>query len=125
VNLGDKGFHYLLPAIFQRSFDAGNKDLALCNLDQVKTPIQLPILLEQLIKTPLNRHFVYILQYPFDGIDAQGILPHGSPQDVREEVFRVREILGPNLIISPSHEAILPDVPPDNVAALAEAAHQH
>jgi uroporphyrinogen decarboxylase len=59
------------------------------------------------------------------GIDAQGILPHGSPQDVREEVFRVREILGPHLIISPSHEAILPDVPPENVAALAEAAHQY
>ena len=58
------------------------------------------------------------------GIDAQGIMPHGSPQDVKDEVFRIREILGPHLIISPSHEAILPDVPPENVAALAEAAHQ-
>jgi len=27
-----------------------------------------------------------------------------------------------NLIVSPSHEAILPDVPPENVRALAEAA---
>jgi len=26
------------------------------------------------------------------------------------------------LIVSPSHEAILPDVPPQNVAAMAEAA---
>jgi uroporphyrinogen decarboxylase len=59
------------------------------------------------------------------GIDAQGILPHGTPQDVKEEVFRIREILGPHLIVSPSHEAILPDVPPENVAALAEAANQH
>jgi len=58
------------------------------------------------------------------GIDAQGILPHGSPQEVRDEVCRVRELLGPHVIISPSHEAILPDVPPANVAALAEAAHQ-
>lgn len=58
------------------------------------------------------------------GVDAQGILPHGTPKEVREAVFRVREILGPNIIISPSHEAILPDVPPENVAALAEAAHQ-
>jgi uroporphyrinogen decarboxylase len=56
------------------------------------------------------------------GIDAQGILPHGSLGDIRAEVQRVREILGPHLIISPSHEAILPDVPPENVWALAEAA---
>ena len=58
------------------------------------------------------------------GIDAQGLLPHGTPKDVRDEVFRVRDILGPNLIVSPSHEAILPDVPPENIAALAKAAHE-
>ena len=56
------------------------------------------------------------------GIDAQDILPHGSPYEVREDVYRVRKLLGPHVIISPSHEAILPDVPPENVAALAEAA---
>jgi uroporphyrinogen decarboxylase len=31
-------------------------------------------------------------------------------------------VLGPNLIVSPSHEAILPNVPPENVEAMAEAA---
>ncbi|MCP4623852.1 MAG: hypothetical protein GY850_10010 [bacterium] len=56
------------------------------------------------------------------GIDTQGIMPYGDPQDVRKEVLRVQKILGPHLIISPSHEAILPDVPPENVAALAQAA---
>ncbi|MFC1960790.1 uroporphyrinogen decarboxylase family protein [Chloroflexota bacterium] len=56
------------------------------------------------------------------GIDAQGILPHGTPEEVRAEVKRVRDLLGPHVIISPSHEAILPDVPPQNVQALAEAA---
>ena len=56
------------------------------------------------------------------GIDAQGILPHGTPQEVKAEVHRVCKVLGPHVIISPSHEAILPDVPPENVAALAEAA---
>jgi uroporphyrinogen decarboxylase len=55
------------------------------------------------------------------GIDAQGILPHGAPEDVKAEVRRVCELLGPNLIVSPSHEAILPDVSPENVQALAEA----
>ena len=35
---------------------------------------------------------------------------------------RVKELLGPNLIVSPSHEALLPNVPPENVVAMAEAA---
>ncbi|NSW50899.1 MAG: hypothetical protein HPY85_00145 [Anaerolineae bacterium] len=56
------------------------------------------------------------------GIDAQGVLPHGTPGEVKAEVNRVRDLLGPYVIISPSHEAILPDVPPENVAALAESA---
>lgn len=55
------------------------------------------------------------------GIDTQEILPHGSPEEVRAEVKRIRDLLGPHVIVSPSHEAILPDVPPQNVQALAEA----
>ena len=58
-------------------------------------------------------------------MDAQGILPHGTPQEVKEDLRRIRKILGPHLIISPSHEAIPPDVPPENVEALAEAAHEY
>ena len=58
------------------------------------------------------------------GIDAQGILPHGTPDEVRAEVHRVRDLLEPSLIVSPSHEAILPDVPPENVEALAQAARE-
>jgi uroporphyrinogen decarboxylase len=56
------------------------------------------------------------------GIDTQRILPHGSPAEVKAEVRRVKALLGPHFIVSPSHEAILPDVPPRNVAAMAEAA---
>jgi uroporphyrinogen decarboxylase len=56
------------------------------------------------------------------GIDVQQLLTHGTPEEVRADVRRVKEILGPNLIVSPSHEAILPNVPPANVQALAEAA---
>ncbi|MBT7616704.1 MAG: methyltransferase, partial [Calditrichaeota bacterium] len=44
----------------------------------------------------------------------------GNPDDIRREVDRIRGILGPNLIISPSHEAILPNVPPENIVAMAE-----
>ncbi len=58
------------------------------------------------------------------GVDTQRVLNHGTPAEVKAEVRRVKEILGPHLIVSPSHEALLPDVPPRNVAALAEAAKE-
>ncbi len=54
------------------------------------------------------------------GIDTQELLIHGTPDDVRAEVERVTRLLGP-LVISPSHEALLPDVPPENVEAMARA----
>lgn len=55
------------------------------------------------------------------GIDTQYLLVNGTPAEVEAEVRRVARVLGP-LVISPSHEAILPDVPPENVAAMARAA---
>jgi uroporphyrinogen decarboxylase len=58
------------------------------------------------------------------GIDVQQIITTGTPDEVRAEVHRVKKLLGPNLIVSPSHEALLPNVPPENVAALAEAAKE-
>jgi uroporphyrinogen decarboxylase len=56
------------------------------------------------------------------GIDTQDLLVNASPAQVKDEVRRVKDILGPRLIVSPSHEALLPNVPPANVAAMAEAA---
>ncbi len=56
------------------------------------------------------------------GIDTQDLLVNANPQQVRDEVRRLRDLLGPCWIASPSHEAILPDVPPINIAAMAEAA---
>lgn len=55
------------------------------------------------------------------GIDTQELLTHGTPEQVKAEVRRVKLLLGPNLIVSPSHEAILPNVPPENVEAMAQA----
>ena len=56
------------------------------------------------------------------GVDTQRLLPNGTPQQVKEEVYRLRDLFGPNYIVSPSHESILPDVPWENVLAMAEAA---
>jgi uroporphyrinogen decarboxylase len=59
------------------------------------------------------------------GVDTQELLVHGSPDDIRVEVRRLKQLLGPHFIISPSHEAILPNVPPENVQAMAEEAAEH
>ena len=56
------------------------------------------------------------------GIDTQRLLVKGTPDDVKADVRRVRKLLGPRLIVSPSHEALLPNVPPRNLEAMAVAA---
>lgn len=55
------------------------------------------------------------------GIDTQDLMTNGTPEEVRADVRRVRSLLEPSLIVSPSHEALLPNVPPANVEALAKA----
>jgi uroporphyrinogen decarboxylase len=57
----------------------------------------------------------------FGGIDTQDLLVHGTPQQIKDDVRRVIDTLGPQLIVSPSHEALLPNVPPENILAMSEA----
>ncbi len=56
------------------------------------------------------------------GIDTQDLLVNGTPEEVKAEVHRVKSLLGPHLIVSPSHEALLPNIRPENVVAMAEEA---
>jgi uroporphyrinogen decarboxylase len=58
------------------------------------------------------------------GIDAQTFFVNATPSQIKDEVRRVRSILGPNIVISPSHEEILPNVPAENILAMAEAARE-
>jgi uroporphyrinogen decarboxylase len=55
------------------------------------------------------------------GVDHQHLLVNGTPDQVREKVAELKAIFPTGLIISPSHEAILPDIPPENLAALIDA----
>lgn len=55
------------------------------------------------------------------GVDAQHLLVNGSAEEVREKVRELREIFPTGLIVSPSHEAILPDIAPANIRAMSEA----
>jgi uroporphyrinogen decarboxylase len=59
------------------------------------------------------------------GIDTQEVLIQGSPEMVQSEVRRIIGLLGPRLVVSPSHEAILPDIPPQNIAAMASAVQDY
>jgi uroporphyrinogen decarboxylase len=56
------------------------------------------------------------------GVDTQDLLVHGTPEDVRNKIRELRKLFSTGLIISPSHEAILDDVPPKNIRALFEEA---
>lgn len=58
------------------------------------------------------------------GIDTQHLLPEGTPDEVRTDTKRVIGLLGPGLIVSPSHEALMPNVPFGNVIAMARAVHE-
>jgi len=56
-------------------------------------------------------------------IDTHRILPFGTPEEVRAEVKRIIEILGKDggYMLSSVH-TILPDVPPENILAMVDAA---
>ncbi len=58
-------------------------------------------------------------------IDTHHVLPHGSPEAVREEVRTRLRHLGPGggYVVCPVHN-IQPDVPPENVVAMYDAAYE-
>ncbi len=56
------------------------------------------------------------------GVDTQDLLPFGTPQQIKDEVHRLRDIFKNNFIVSPSHEALLGNVSVENVIAMSEAA---
>lgn len=56
------------------------------------------------------------------GVDTQDLLVNATPEQVAADVRRVKDLLGPSLVVSPSHEAVLPNVPPENIEAMARAA---
>ncbi len=58
------------------------------------------------------------------GVDTQDLLVNGTPEMVRAKVKELRTIFPTGLIISPSHEAVMKDVPPANIHALFEEAQK-
>lgn len=54
------------------------------------------------------------------GIDTQYLLPEGTPDSIHYETRRIIDLLAPGLIVSPSHETLMPDVPFENVIVMAK-----
>lgn len=58
------------------------------------------------------------------GVDAQYLLVKGSAADVVKKVGELKELFPTGLIVSPSHEAILADIPPANIQAMFNTLNQ-
>lgn len=58
------------------------------------------------------------------GVDAQYLMVNGTPEEVTAKVRELKTLFPTGLIISPSHETILPDTKPENVEALFRAVHE-
>jgi uroporphyrinogen decarboxylase len=56
------------------------------------------------------------------GVDTQELLPFGTPERIKTEVKRLKDIFGERFIVSPSHEALLPNVSFENALAMRDTA---
>ena len=73
----------------------------------------------------LKKRFGKNLTFWGGGVDTHRILPFATPEQVREDVRRRVQILGPEsgFVFSPIHN-ILGDVPPENIVAAYDAVHE-
>jgi len=70
----------------------------------------------------LKRDFGRDIAFWGGGVDTQDVLPHGSPQEVKDDVRRNVEALAPGggFVFNTVHN-IQADVPPENIVAMWEA----
>jgi uroporphyrinogen decarboxylase len=76
--------------------------------------------------TALKRDFGRDLAFWGGGVDTQGVLPRGTPAEVRDEVRRNIEALAPGggYVFNTVHN-IQADVSPENILAMWEALHEY
>ena len=74
----------------------------------------------------LKRDYGQDLVFWGGGIDTQGILPHGTPREVKDDVRRNIEALSPGggYVFNTIHN-IQADVPPENIIAMWEALKEY
>jgi uroporphyrinogen decarboxylase len=116
--LVEQAHHYGLKVIYHScgSVAAAIPDMIDAGVDAIH-----PIQALATDMEPENLRFQYGDKVSFcGGVDTQELLVHGSPGDVAGKIRELRKLFPTGLIISPSHEAILDDVPPKNIRALFE-----
>jgi uroporphyrinogen decarboxylase len=74
----------------------------------------------------LKRDFGSDLVFWGGGVDTQGILPSGTPEQVKDNVRQNVEALAPGggYVFNTIHN-IQPDVPPENIVAMVEALREY
>lgn len=74
----------------------------------------------------LKRDFGDALAFWGGGVDTQGVLPHGTPEEVKDDVRRNIEALAPGggYVFNTIHN-IQADVPPQNIIAMWEALQEY
>jgi uroporphyrinogen decarboxylase len=74
----------------------------------------------------LKRDFGDTLVFWGGGVDTQGVLPLGTPQEVKDDVRRNVEALAPGggFVFSPVHN-VQADVPVENMMAMWQALQEY
>jgi uroporphyrinogen decarboxylase len=74
----------------------------------------------------LKRDYGQDLAFWGGGVDTQGVLPHGTPREVRDDVRRNIEALAPGggYVFNTIHN-IQADVPPQNIIAMWQALQEY
>jgi uroporphyrinogen decarboxylase len=108
-----------LPVIMHSDGTIGD---ILPDLVQIGLTVLNPVQPEVVGHDWLRQTFDQSLAY-YGGISTQTVLPHGSPDDVRQTVLACAQTLAPDstgLVLAPSHR-MMTDIPQANVDALLEA----
>ena len=102
----------------------GNVEAVIPSLIEMGLDVLNPVQPEAMDIARLKRDFGSRLAF-WGGISTQATLPFGTPDDVRREARRVRELMsaGGGYILSPA-QSIQGDVPPENILALLEVARE-
>jgi uroporphyrinogen decarboxylase len=102
----------------------GNIEKIIPSLIEMGLDVLNPVQPEAMDLATLKRNYGDKLTF-WGGISTQKVLPFGTPDEVKQEARRVRNLMSVNggYILGPSQE-IQDDVPPENMLALIEAARE-
>lgn len=118
----------LAPHVKQFHHSCGNVRPLIPDFIEIGTDILNPIHIRAAGMEPvaLKRDFGDALTFWGGGVDTQGVLPHGTPAQVKDDVRRNIEALAPGggYVFNTVHN-IQADVPPANIIALWEALHEY